>query len=196
MTSEPLNSAAAAAIAQPVPPPKPDAASPVPALTYRTDRRAWPWDVRIVIFMGIAWTVLQLLQSALGIAYVTRQKNIVWMTSNYGGWVFVLGILLRSLLPTLLVIGLIGLLKFKRGARRLSVLIAWTFITFGIVELAAQMVVMIAQRTHAYDVPGQVVSTAQNFLQQNAVMIVLAVTLMRRDVRLLARDIGESGAGF
>jgi hypothetical protein len=186
MTAEPLNAPAFAPSA--AAPETSAAVPPQPALAYRTGLRAWPWDVRVVIFMTIAWAILQLLQSSLGIAYVTRQSNINWFSQNYNGWLYVLGILLRSLLPTLLVIGLIGLLKFKRGARRLSVLVTGAFVGFGIVEATAQCVVMVAQHTYAYDVPGQVVSLVQNFIAQNALLIITAVMLTRPDVKLLASD--------
>jgi hypothetical protein len=193
MTAEPLHSAAAA----PAPGPAPaapaaalteSASPPQPALAYRTGLRAWPWDVRVVIFMTIAWAVLQLLQGAFGIAYLTRQKNVNWFVPNYNGWLQVLGTLLRSLLPTLLLIGLIGLLKFKPGARRLSVLVAGSFVVFGILEAAAQSASIVAQRTYAYDVPGQVTAIVQNFIAHNALLIIVAVMLTRTDVKRLAND--------
>ena len=180
--SAPVAEPTVAAPAEPAAPP------PQPALAYRTGLRAWPWDVRVVIFLTIAWAVLQLLQGAFGIAFLARQRGMNWFVPSYQGWLQVIGILLRSLLPTLLVIGLIGLLKFKSGARRLSVLVAVSFVVFGIAEAAAQSASIVAQRTYAYDVPGQVTSIVQNFIAQNALLIVVAVMLTRTDVKRLAND--------
>lgn len=162
--------------------------TPQPPLAYRGDIRAWPWDVSVVIKMAVIWAALQLLESALGIAYITRQKNVAWFSSNYNGWLYVLGVLLRSLLPTLLVVGLVGLLKFKRGARRLSVFVAGAFVAFAIVESIVQVVAIVTQRTYAYEIPGHLLGLVQGFITQNALLIILWVMLRRTDVKLLSSD--------
>jgi len=192
MTTSGVDPALATTVAAPAPRAEPSQTPPTsssqPALAYRSETRVWPWDVRIVIIMSIAWATLQLLQSAFGIAFITRNKNLIWFGSNYSGWLFLLGILLRALLPTLLVVGLIGLLKFKPGARRLSVLAAGGFVVFGILESAAQFVMIFAQRTYHYEIPGAVLGVVQNFITQNALLLILSIMLMRTDVRLLAND--------
>lgn len=160
-----------------------------PAIAYRTGPRTWPWDVRVIAMMGVVWAALQILQSAGGIFYLVRQRNFTWFGSGYNGWMYVLGVLLRSILPCLLIVGLIGLLRFKRGARRMSALVAGTFAVFGVVEIVAQGFATLAQRPYAYEVPGHVAGLAQAFFGSNALMLVLLVTLLRADVRLLADDV-------
>jgi hypothetical protein len=164
------------------------ASSPPPAIAYRTGQRGWPWDVRVIATMGVLWAALQILQAGVGIIDLVRQRSLTWFGPGYSGWTYVLGVLLRSILPCLLIVGLIGLLRFKSGARRMCVLVAATFAVFGVIEAVVQALSTLAGKPYAYDVPAHMVGVAQSFLMQYALMLVLLVTLMRADVKLLASE--------
>ena len=161
---------------------------PQPALPYRGASRAWPWDVRVIVWMSVAWAAIQVMQGAIGNFQIFRDYNLNWFGANFNGWVYIFGVLLRSLLPTLLIIGLIGMLKFKPGARRLAVLCAAAFVAFGVIETLAHYASMMAQKPYVYELPAYVLGVAQQFTTQLALVLVLWVTLTRADVKLLANQ--------
>jgi hypothetical protein len=161
---------------------------PQPAIAYREPTRIWPWDVRVIVWMSVTWAAIQVMQGAIGAFQILRDNNLNWFGGNFHGWVYVFGVLLRSLLPTLLIIGLIGLLKFKPGARRVAVLCAGAFVAFGVFETLAHYASMMAQKPYVYELPAYVLGVAQQFTTQFALMLVLCVTLTRADVKLLAKE--------
>ena len=159
------------------------------ALGYRGGpSRAWPWDVRVIVWMSVAWAAIQVMQGAIGTFQIFRGNSLSWLGGSFNAWVYVFGVLLRSLLPTLLIIGLIGMLQFKSGGRRLSALCAGAFAVFAVIETAAQFASLFAQKPYVYELPGYVLGIVQQFVTQYALVLILCVMLRRPDVKLLANE--------
>lgn len=166
-------------------------ATPVPALPYtRPLAQKWAWDVRVVIYLGLGYAFLQLCQGAWGLASIVRDRQITWFTGNFYGWYYVISALLRALLPTLMVVALLGLLRFRKGARRLGVLTAGAFLLFGVAEFATNLVSLLFHNRWDSEFPNYLLAVLQNVIHGYALLIILVVTLCRADVRFIADNAG------
>lgn len=146
----------------------------------------WDWDVRIILWMGIVHAGLQLAQAAIELLNIFEASNVSWL-SNFWGWNAVIHALLRSILPSLVLIGLLGVRSVRQGSRRLSVLAAGALLAFAAVEAFVSVISMFIGYVRLSLIPGTLLSILQNMLHGYAILIILIVVLTGPQMRAALR---------
>ncbi len=93
--------------------------------------------------------------------------------------------LLRSILPLLLLLGLLGMRSSRAGARRLTVLAATVLLAFGAVEMLMNLVGLLFNTPRASLIPGTLLGIFQNALHGYATLIILVAVLTRPQVKAI-----------
>lgn len=136
------------------------------------------FDVKALLAMGLACGALHLAQAGIFVAQFVTQRNVSWF-SGFWGWYYVVGAVFRTILPSLLVIGLVGVWTQKRFAVRWTVWSALALIVLGLVELAASLVSFFTGPPRSRDLGGVMLSIGLTFLSHYALLLLLIYALKR-----------------
>jgi hypothetical protein len=138
-----------------------------------------PPIVRALLALAFATSLLHLARALLGLANIAVDPRVSW-TGGYEAWQFVPMALFATLLPALLVLGVVGLWKRKEGAGRLARLSAGLLVALGALELTYGLIQLVSTPQPPVHAGESLVSLVNAFLANNGVLVLLVVALRRR----------------